>query len=204
MFQWLHNPEYNYATVLGATFLFGTLSLLAFIFFPSHFGIVTVMSIFLSLTGWRWYYSEWVENSLHGQPQEKIGNAAILMHLRLAAFGAAALIFVLVLFALILNRDVTSTPFLFLCGAIVLAVPVSMVSPTVTVWLVKILKEVCEVPFNVAILWMAVTTDEGFLGPRLKTLNKNGQRLLAWITGYSSNLSILHEADYIVSHFPKR
>ncbi|MCW1952304.1 MAG: hypothetical protein KIH44_013170 [Octadecabacter sp.] len=204
MLSWLNNPEYNKATVWGVSIILIVLTLLSYLYLPAFFAFTLLCSIYIILSSWAWYYSEWVENCIYQQQQETIGNRAILIELRLALAGSASAVIVLLLVALALNRDINSNYILLLCGVFGIAIPISFIAPKVKALLLGFLKPVCEIPFHIAIIWMAITTDERLLDARYKTMNRNAKRLLAFITGYESNLSVLHDSQDILRQLPKR
>ena len=204
MFNWLYDPHYNYATAWGITIYFLVVCVLTWAFFPGFFLFACLISTYVSLAGWNWYYSEWIENSLGSQAPEVIGNRAIFVNTRIALFGAASAIAVFAIVGIALNRDVTSSQFLIIASAFAIAVPLSLLSIRLKSILLRFMIEVCQIPFNLAIVWLAITNEESFLDKKYARLNSTATKLFARITGYSSNLSILHHPDYILSNLPKR
>ena len=202
--NFLHNPDNNYVFVWVWTLLLASFAMLAWIVLPSTTLSAVCIATYLILQGWRWYYDEWIENCLYPQDHEAIGNRAVVVNFRIAAFGAAAGILVSMLLGLMLKFDLNSTPLLLAYFIWIAAVPISFFNGTVKQALVYTLREVFGIPFDLAFFWMGLTTDEEYLDARYKKVNNLAKKLFAGISGYPSNLTLLHETDYIIRQLPTR
>ncbi len=202
--NFLSDPNNNYAFTWICTVISALAGVLGWFFFPGTGLNAFCASTYLILQCWNWYYEEWIENSLHSQDRLAIGNRAIIVNLRVTVAGAAAGILVSMLLAAMLKLDLASGLLLFVYFGWVAAIAVSFISGTVKRILVSVLKEVCSVPFGLAFIWMGITTDEAFLDSRFKRVNAVAKKLFFGISGYSSNLTLLHNTDYILRRLPTR
>lgn len=200
----LSDPGNNYVFVWICTIFMGALSLLLWLLVPGFAVAGVCLAIYLSLECWRWYYSDWVENCLYSQPREVIGFRAIAVNLRIAVCGAAAGILVFAVAGLVLGRDLTSTGLIMVYLLWLVAIPLSFASKTVKRFLVAALREVCGIPFNLAFFLMGLFSPEYLLDSRYKRVNAVAKKLFSALTGYSSNLTLLHDTDDIMHSLPTR
>jgi len=204
MLDWLEENAHHFIPAMIYTIGAGIVSFLSWTFLPSHAAFFSAFAFYIALWAWHYAYDTWVENCLHSQTQETLGRKAIVIQARLAVAGALAVILLVFMSGILLNRDLGSPVFKICSGLAILAVPASFFSHHIRYGLINILREMCLLPINIMIAFTAITRSEHLLNQEFKRINAIATKVFALISGYPSNLSMLHKTDYILKHLPKQ
>lgn len=197
-------PERLRWTAWGITLLFSALAVGAAWIFPRESLAIYGAAIMCILAVWEGRYEEWSQNAHRSQDREAIGMRAVLVHLRIATFGALAL--VLLGFALIYatGRGIDPTWHLIANIAIALSIPLSFFVPAIRRFHLDATKATVNLPFQVAMLGFGTFSPLWMLDHHHARINVAARKAFGLVTGYPSNLTFLMNTDDILRKLPTK